>query len=143
MANLSMGSEWRETWEKKRKLIKRISGDEELVPSKCDRLPVEKGDLLLFETWGGGGWGNPLDRAEDKILLDVKRVGYCGGSKTIWLGNRSRWKDKPRGTKELRASMRESCEKLELFDKGGDLASIKKRSLEETGFEPPKDPSTR
>ena len=48
-----------------------------------------------------------------------------------------------RGTKELRASMRESCEKLELFDKGGDLASIKKRSLEETGFEPPKDPSTR
>ena len=127
-----------------RKLIKRISGDEELVPSKCDRLPVEKGDLLLFETWGGGGWGNPLDRAEDKILLDVKRgLVTVEGARQFGLVIGADGKINVRGTKELRASMRESCEKLELFDKGGDLASIKKRSLEETGFEPPKDPSTR
>ena len=127
-----------------RKLIKRISGDEELVPSKCDRLPVEKGDLLLFETWGGGGWGNPLDRAEDKILLDVKRgLVTVEGARQFGLVIGADGKINSRGTKELRASMRESCEKLELFDKGGDLASIKKRSLEETGFEPPKDPSTR
>ena len=127
-----------------RKLIKRISGDEELVPSKCDRLPVEKGDLLLFETWGGGGWGNPLDRAEDKILLDVKRgLVTVEGARQFGLVIGSDGEINARGTKELRASMRESCEKLELFDKGGDLASIKKRSLEETGFEPPKDPSTR
>ena len=127
-----------------RKLIKRISGDEELVPSKCDRLPVEKGDLLLFETWGGGGWGNPLDRAEDKILLDVKRgLVTVDGARQFGLVIGADGKINDRGTKELRASMRDSCEKLELFDKGGDLASIKKRSLEETGFEPPKDPSTR
>ena len=127
-----------------RKLIKRISGDEELVPSKCDRLPVEKGDLLLFETWGGGGWGNPLDRAEDKILLDVKRgLVTVEGARQFGLVIGADGKINTRGTKELRASMRESCEKLELFDKGGDLASIKKRSLEETGFEPPKEPSTR
>ena len=127
-----------------RKLIKRISGDEELVPSKCDRLPVEKGDLLLFETWGGGGWGNPLDRTEDKILLDVKRgLVTVEGARQYGLVIGADRKINARGTKELRASMRESCEKLELFDKGGDLASIKKRSLEETGFEPPKDPSTR
>ena len=127
-----------------RKLIKRISGDEELVPSKCDRLPVEKGDLLLFETWGGGGWGNPLDRTEDKILLDVKRgLVTVEGARQFGLVIGADGKINSRGTKELRASMRESCEKLELFDKGGDLASIKKRSLEETGFEPPKDPSTR
>ena len=127
-----------------RKLIKRISGDEELVPSKCDRLPVEKGDLLLFETWGGGGWGNPLDRAEDKILLDVKRgLVTVEGARQYGLVIGADGKINARVTKELRTSMRESCEKLELFDKGGDLASIKKRSLEETGFEPPKDPSTR
>ena len=127
-----------------RKLIKRISGDEELVPSKCDRLPVEKGDLLLFETWGGGGWGNPLDRAEDKILLDVKRgLVTVEGARQFGLVIGADGKINARGTEELRASMRESCEKLELFDKGGDLASIKKRSLEETGFQPPKDPSTR
>ncbi len=127
-----------------RKLIKRISGDEELIPSKCDRLPVEKGDLLLFETWGGGGWGNPLDRAEDTILLDVKRgLVTVEGARQYGLVIGADGKINARVTKELRTSMRESCEKLELFDKGGDLASIKKRSLEETGFEPPKDPSTR
>ena len=127
-----------------RKLIKRISGDEELVPSKCDRLPVEKGDLLLFETWGGGGWGNPLDRAEDKILLDVKRgLVTVEGARQFGLVIGADGKINVRGTEELRTSMRDSCEKLELFDKGGDLASIKKRSFEETGFHPPKDPSTR
>tara|TARA_B100000674_G_scaffold328021_1_gene273744 strand:- start:8418 stop:10274 length:1857 start_codon:yes stop_codon:yes gene_type:complete len=127
-----------------RKLIKRISGDEELIPSKCDRLPVEKGDLLLFETWGGGGWGNPLDRTEDKILLDVKRgLVTVEGARQYGLVIGADGKINARVTKELRTSMRESCEKLDLFDKGGDLASIKKRSLEETGFEPPKDPSTR
>ena len=107
-------------------------------------MPVEKGDLLLFETWGGGGWGNPLDRTEDKILLDVKRgLVTVEGARQYGLVIGADGKINARVTKELRTSMRESCEKLDLFDKGGDLASIKKRSLEETGFEPPKDPSTR
>ena len=29
------------------------------------------GDTFWFETTGGGGWGNPLDRTEQEVLDDV------------------------------------------------------------------------
>jgi len=42
-----------------------------VLPSKCDHVKVETGDLLLFKTWGGGGWGNPLEREAQRVLDDV------------------------------------------------------------------------
>src|SRR2546426_8581408 len=32
------------------------------VPGQGDGLEVRRGDLLRFETCGGGGWGDPLGR---------------------------------------------------------------------------------
>jgi N-methylhydantoinase B len=37
-----------------------MDGPAEDIPSKCDRIHVEPGDVLHFNTWGGGGWGDPL-----------------------------------------------------------------------------------
>jgi hypothetical protein len=34
---------------------------------------VEEGDLLCFETWGGGGWGDPLKRDAALVAADVDR----------------------------------------------------------------------
>jgi len=42
-----------------RKIMIRKNGKKELLPSKCDRIPVAEGDLLYFDTWGGGGWVIP------------------------------------------------------------------------------------
>ena len=39
------------------KILKRADGTEEILQPKCDRIRVEEGDLLCFDTWGGGGWG--------------------------------------------------------------------------------------
>ena len=55
-----------------RKLLVRADGSEELLPSKTDRVKVEPGDLLLYETWGGGGWGDPLERDPAKVAFDVE-----------------------------------------------------------------------
>jgi N-methylhydantoinase B len=30
------------------------------------------GDLVLFKSCGGGGWGNPLDRDPQAVLADVR-----------------------------------------------------------------------
>jgi len=38
-----------------------------------DRIPVKAGDILRVTTPGGGGYGDPLERATDAVLLDVKR----------------------------------------------------------------------
>ena len=45
-----------------RKTLIRNNGKKELLPSKCDRIPVCEGELLYFDTWGGGGWGDPFKR---------------------------------------------------------------------------------
>ena len=42
------------------KILKRVDGSEEMMPSKCDRITVNAGDILYFNTWGGGGCGDPL-----------------------------------------------------------------------------------
>ena len=32
---------------------------------------VAKGDCVLLRSSGGGGWGDPLDRAPEKVYADV------------------------------------------------------------------------
>ena len=49
---------------------RRVQGE---LPSKIDAVHVEAGDQLVFRTAGAGGWGDPLERPADKVLLDVKR----------------------------------------------------------------------
>lgn len=55
-----------------KKLI-RADGEEIDLPSKIDNVKVGPGDRLIFRTAGAGGWGDPLDRPAEKVLLDVKR----------------------------------------------------------------------
>ena len=35
--------------------------------SKCHDVPVSPGDVLHFVTWGGGGWGDPLERDPELV----------------------------------------------------------------------------
>ena len=50
----------------------RSNGTQELLPSKLDHIKVEANDLLISDTWGGGGWGNPLERAAEQVAFDVE-----------------------------------------------------------------------
>jgi len=34
----------------------------EALGSKQDHIKVSNGDMLEWVIWGGGGWGNPLER---------------------------------------------------------------------------------
>jgi N-methylhydantoinase B len=57
------------------------------IPGKGE-LRVEDGDYLIFETPGGGGFGDPTDRHPEALALDLKRgllsaegaKAYGGGS---------------------------------------------------------------
>ena len=44
------------------KILRRADGTEERLPSKCDNVVVEPGDMLVYRTAGGGGWKDRLDR---------------------------------------------------------------------------------
>lgn len=50
----------------------RIKGREQDIPGKGE-LRVEPGDYLIFDTPGGGGFGDPRERDAEQLALDVSR----------------------------------------------------------------------
>src|ERR687889_1747577 len=55
------------------KWVERADGTRAVLPSKCHDVPVAPGDVLHFVTWGGGGWGDPLERDPELVALEVRR----------------------------------------------------------------------
>lgn len=123
------------------KRLVRADGTEQRLPSKCDGIEVRAGDLLYFDTWGGGGAGDPLEREPERVAKDVQR-----GLVTVEGARRYGVVCDPAGavdaeaTAALRARMRAERGPLRLFDQGGSIDEIKARCLEETGLPPPRSP---
>ena len=127
--------------QRSRKLLRRADGSELRVPSKCDRVKVETGDMLLFETWGGGGWGDPLARALEAVALDVRRgLVTVDGARRYGVVLDVEGRIDHDATEALRVRMRDERGPLPLFDKGGSLKDILARCEAETGFPPPRPP---
>ncbi|MCS7158630.1 MAG: hydantoinase B/oxoprolinase family protein [Blastocatellia bacterium] len=56
-----------------RKLLIRTTGERIPLPSKISQVPVRRGDVLIYQTAGGGGWKDPLDRPAERVRMDVIR----------------------------------------------------------------------
>ncbi|KIN64081.1 Hydantoin utilization protein B [Sulfitobacter noctilucicola] len=126
------------------KRLVRADGTEENIPSKCDRIAVEPGDILYFNTWGGGGWGNPLERDPELVLRDMKRgLVTVEGAKRYGVVLKSGGVDQA-ATAKLRKTMEGQRGEPELFSRGfSSIEELKARCLKETGFEPPMTPKFR
>ena len=48
-----------------------VTGKNNKLGGLVDQEPIKAGQLLLVCTTGGGGWGDPLERGTDRVLLDV------------------------------------------------------------------------
>lgn len=55
------------------KRLVRTDGTEEELPSKVENVAVEAGDKLVFNTAGGGGLGDPLERDPSVVAQEVAR----------------------------------------------------------------------
>ena len=123
------------------KRLVRADGGEEWLPAKCDGVSVNEGDVLYFNTWGGGGWGDPLERDPAHVAADVSRglVSVEGANRYgVVIG--SGGAVDAAATDKLRAKMREGREESGLFSFGGTIEEIKARSLEETHLPAPEAP---
>jgi N-methylhydantoinase B len=60
-----------------RKTLIRPGGEEIDLPSKVRDVPVREGDVLVFETAGAGGVGDPLSRDPEAVAKDI-RWGMVG-----------------------------------------------------------------
>ena len=124
------------------KLLVRASGDEEWLPAKCDEVDVKEGDVLYFNTWGGGGWGDPTARDPAVVKIDVDRglVSREGARRYgVVLGDDGNVDTD--ATDALRNELRLQHTDDGLFNYGGTIDELKARSLEETHLEAPVTPT--
>jgi N-methylhydantoinase B len=124
------------------KRLVRGDGSEEWLPSKSEGIKVSKGDLLYFNTWGGGGWGDPFERDAELVRADVARglVSADGAGRYGVVIDDSGAVDAA-ATNRLRAEMRERRGEPELFNFGGSIEEIKSRCKAETHLDPPQTPT--
>ncbi|MFB3106787.1 MAG: hydantoinase B/oxoprolinase family protein, partial [Pseudomonadales bacterium] len=107
----------------------------------CDRVQVKEGDILYFNTWGGGGAGDPFERETERVGMDVARglVTVEGARRYGVVCDESGNVDDA-ATQTLREELRAARPEVPLFDFGGTIEEIKERCKEETGLEPPATP---
>ncbi|WP_138378891.1 hydantoinase B/oxoprolinase family protein [Luteithermobacter gelatinilyticus] len=123
-----------------KKLI-RANGETEMLPSKCDGVIVNRDDILIYNTWGGGGWGNPLQRDAELVALEVKRgLVTREGAQAYGVVLRDDWSVDQDATAALRAQMAPQIAAIQVFNSGPPLEELRARCLEETGLEPPIQP---
>ena len=124
------------------KRLVRTDGTEEWLPAKCDGIKVREGDVLYFNTWGGGGWGDPLERDPEIVRVDVLRgLVTAPGARRYGVVIGDDGNVDAAATESLRKEMAADRGDVELFSFGGSIEEIKARALEETHLPPPESPN--
>jgi N-methylhydantoinase B len=126
-----------------RKWVDRAGGKREVLPSKCHDVPVAPGDVLHFVTWGGGGWGDPLERDPGLVALEVRRgLVTAEGARRYGVVLAGDGATDAAATDSLRRELREGRPaELPVFNMGPPLAEILARCEEETGLPAPTQPT--
>ncbi|HEY9522044.1 MAG TPA: hydantoinase B/oxoprolinase family protein [Thermopolyspora sp.] len=124
-----------------RKWIERADGRVEILPSKIHDVPVHPGDVLHFVTWGGGGWGDPLERDPALVGLEVRRgLVTAQGAANYGVVCAADGTVDAEATAELRERLRRTRPAPSVFNMGPPLDEILARCEEETGLPAPKPP---
>ena len=124
------------------KRLVRTDGSETWLPSKCEGIDVKVGDVLYFNTWGGGGWGDPYQRDAELVRQDVDRgLVSVEGALRFGVVIDENGRVDIKASEELRKELSTKRGEPEMFDFGGSIEEIKARCLEETHLPPPESPS--
>lgn len=124
-----------------RKLLEKADGTTTVVGNKVEDVPVEAGDRLHFITWGGGGWGDPLDRDPSLVALEVTQgLVTVEGARRYGVVIADGGLDAS-ATSALRSRMHAARPAEQgVFNYGPDLETLRRNCLAETGLEAPKPP---
>lgn len=123
------------------KILLREGQDPQYLPAKCEGIKVKTGDLLYFNTWGGGGWGDPLERDPFLVLQDFNRkLVSKDGARRYGVVIENNEVDVS-ATDKLREEMRRTRSPIEMFNFGGSLDDIKAHCLDQTKLPAPESPA--
>ncbi|MEM6267492.1 MAG: hydantoinase B/oxoprolinase family protein, partial [Pseudomonadota bacterium] len=124
-----------------RKVLERADGSVEVVSNKIEDVPVKEGDLLHFITWGGGGWGDPLERNPDAVALEIRQgLVTPEGARDYGVVVDDAGVIDEVATEALREDLKASRGDLALFDYGPGIEALREACEEETGLPAPEQP---
>lgn len=128
--------------ERSTKILRRADGTEEVLGSKADRIDVFEGDCLDYITWGGGGWGNPLERDPELVALEVERglVSLDGAFHNYGVKLADDGSVDSAATEAKRTEMAKEQTEGEIFNFGPDIETIRANCKAETGLDAPIQP---
>ncbi len=124
-----------------RKILEKPNGTRKIIGNKVEEVHVEEGDQLHFITWGGGGWGDPLERDPDLVCKEItqglvtKRGARAYGVIATRAGRLN-----ARSTARLRESMRERRGDIALFNYGPSIETLREYCKQDTGLPAPVQP---
>ncbi len=123
------------------KRLVRADGSEQWLPAKVDGVKVMAGDLLYFNTWGGGGWGDPFARDPSLVLQDVqRRLVTTDGARRYGVVIAADGTADEAATTALRKRLRSERGEVEVFNRGGTIDELKARCRQETHLPAPATP---
>ena len=125
-----------------RKILEKADGSQQIVANKIDNIPVAAGDKLHYITWGGGGWGDPLDRDAALVSKEITQgLVTVAGAKSYGVVASPGGSVDSLATEALRGKMRaERPVSDSVFNYGPDIETLRKNCLAETGLSAPIQP---
>lgn len=131
-----------ETGLRSTKRLVTTDGQEQWLPAKVEGIKVKEGDVLYFNTWGGGGWGDPYARDPELVRTDVARglVTPDGARRygVVIVDNHS---VDAAATASLRATLVAERDDIPLFNRGGTIEELRSRCEAETHLSAPVSPT--
>lgn len=124
-----------------RKILEKADGTSQIIGNKVEDVHVEEGDQLHFITWGGGGWGDALDR--DPALVGkeiVQGLVTVEGAKAYGVIANAHGDVDAGATETLRSRLRQERGELPLFNYGPGIDALRANCEAETGLMAPVQP---
>ncbi len=124
-----------------RKILEKPDGTQTIVGNKVEDVAIEAGDVLHFITWGGGGWGDPLERAPELVAKEIRQgLVTPAGARAYGVVADADGVVDTAATEALRAEILAGRGDLPLFDYGPSIEQLRANCLEETGLPAPIQP---
>ncbi|WP_419814491.1 hydantoinase B/oxoprolinase family protein [Glacieibacterium sp.] len=122
-----------------RKILEKPDGSQRIVGNKVEDLEVEADDVLHFITWGGGGWGDPLDRDPPLIVKEIEQgLVTVAGAAAYGVVIGTDGSVDAAATAARRDTMRKDRGDVEVFDFGPDIETLRANCEAETGLSAPR-----
>lgn len=124
-----------------RKILERADGTQIIIGNKVEDVEVKADDKLHFITWGGGGWGDPLERDPQLVAKEIiQGLVTPEGARAYGVVIAADGTVDNKATEALRAKLRVERGETKLFDFGPEIEQLRATCEAEIGLPAPIQP---